>query len=385
MSTPLQRFAFATSVALAIFFSVGMTARAQVCHLVLFGDTLDKNIGVSVGVDTKGVMSLFAENLPRAQLRVTRVEGPQLSKQRMLDTIRKTRVGKNDALIVYFAGHGAYDPKQGHYFVATPSAKTESKRYLLRDDVRAAMKARGARLNVLMSDCCSNVRKLRKAVGAPTTKSVVAQAPPAFVSLLLKPQGFVDISSSSPGQVAMGDDANGGYFTRTFRTYISDNLRKNLTWKKATGDVSRLTALKFEKTHPMGIRFRSDGKSINQRTQTPKARLELGNGDADSKLPPLPPPTRNGPRFGVRAKQKGSRLVITQVVARSPATRVYVGNNPQPLKLEVGDVIVSINGRRISTERQYGNAVDNSGRRMKIQVLNVKDGKTYDVTVYLAR
>lgn len=77
-----------------------------------------------------------------------------------------------------------------------------------------------------------------------------------------------------------------------------------------------------------------------------------------------------GLRFGVGVSATESGLVVRSVLPDSPATRTRVGL--QNASIEPGDVIQSINGRRIHTIADFAIAIDRSQREMQFTVLSGK-------------
>jgi len=52
--------------------------------------------------------------------------------------------------------------------------------------------------------------------------------------------------------------------------------------------------------------------------------------------------------------------------------------------LDPGDVILEINGDPITSTQQFSAAIDQSGQRMSLVILNVRNGERLSVTVNLA-
>ncbi|MDR1141012.1 MAG: PDZ domain-containing protein, partial [Planctomycetaceae bacterium] len=51
--------------------------------------------------------------------------------------------------------------------------------------------------------------------------------------------------------------------------------------------------------------------------------------------------------------------------------------------LEVGDVILTIDGKKITSEKEYSDAIDATGREMKLVVRNKRFGNTSTIIVPL--
>jgi len=88
-----------------------------------------------------------------------------------------------------------------------------------------------------------------------------------------------------------------------------------------------------------------------------------------------------GLRFGVRAQNDASGVVVRQVVPGFPATNVK--HDKLIIALEPGDIITQVNGRVIRGEKDYMNALDTSPQQMTFSVINKKDGKSYECQVVL--
>jgi S1-C subfamily serine protease len=84
---------------------------------------------------------------------------------------------------------------------------------------------------------------------------------------------------------------------------------------------------------------------------------------------------KKGYRFGVRAvAHQGGGMRMLEIIENSPAQRSG---------LEVGDVILEINGKVINSEKEYSDAVDASGKKMQVKLINTRDGKTITPTIEL--
>ncbi len=97
--------------------------------------------------------------------------------------------------------------------------------------------------------------------------------------------------------------------------------------------------------------------------------------------PPAPVPGK-GPRFGVTVStQAGTGIIVTSVVPGSPATKCAFQG--QVYRLEVGDVITRVNGKKVKTEAAFASAVLASGRVMTFRVRDLEKNKSFDFTTTL--
>ncbi|MDR2441081.1 MAG: PDZ domain-containing protein [Planctomycetaceae bacterium] len=80
-------------------------------------------------------------------------------------------------------------------------------------------------------------------------------------------------------------------------------------------------------------------------------------------------------KIGVRVvDNKGDGVLITQVLPGFPGARAG---------LEKGDVLLSINGKKITSEKEYSDAVDAADRGMKLEVRNKNGGHATTVIIQL--
>lgn len=388
---------FCAALAALIVQAAASPAAAQMptCHVLIFADTNDLLIGKSVLTDSYSVANAFRRNVPARQLRIRTYTGSSLSSSRMIRAIETYRLGRNDTLIVYFGGHGAYDPRQGHYMKARD-------KNVLRSRVRSAMRRPRARLRVLLTDCCNVMQRLNANMDFSMQKQrPVTKTSPAFITLCWKATGFVDLNAASRGEVAMGDDKLGGFFTTSLTSYLHQNRNnRNLSWSRLYSDVRARTRSKFKSRFPNGYTLRSGGRRRTQRSQTPTARLQMGppvssvagypnSGSlVNVNYPPKPvrPPSQptRPLRLGVRVRQVGDRVYVIGVYGNSPATRVRTRSGSTG-RLEAGDRIVWVNGRMIRSTRDFARAIDYSSRNMHFEIVNRRDGRRYELWATLAR
>ena len=200
--------------------TAGPAPELRKVHALLVIDTLS-GLGGSVEMDGERLERLLRDNLPpdRADIRV--LTGKDVEADGILTYYRDLKVASDDALFFYYAGHGATDSTKGH-FLAFHELKVKP---LLRADLLQSMQQHRPGLIVIMTDCCSNrfklPGKLRRVYEEEGTAKTLQ---PVLRCLLFQSRGVVDITAAS-GDVAFGDDHDGGIFTRSFdklvRTEIS--------------------------------------------------------------------------------------------------------------------------------------------------------------------
>ncbi|MBK9564183.1 MAG: hypothetical protein IPO37_02970 [Saprospiraceae bacterium] len=79
----------------------------------------------------------------------TVLQGTKATKVNIVNTLKALQNGNDDIILYYFTGHGFME--KGKTFMLTSDEKN-----LGRDEVASIIESKKARLNMLISDCCSN-------------------------------------------------------------------------------------------------------------------------------------------------------------------------------------------------------------------------------------
>jgi Caspase domain len=246
-------------------------------HALVVVDTRS-GLGDSVKVDGERIDHLLSNRLPRDRAEIRVLTGKDVNAEAILAYYRSLRIGSDDALFFYYAGHGATDPQQGH-FLALQELKSTP---LLRDDLRRAMLAHQPGLAVLMTDCCGTRFKLPgRARRIYTDEGTAATIDPVLKCLLYQARGVVDITAAS-GNDAFGDDHDGGIFTRTFDRLVRGGIAPLesdgdgfVSWTEFFGRLQRETEGTFV---TWAQHRRALGEEVDQTSQKPYAFALGGNG-----------------------------------------------------------------------------------------------------------
>lgn len=176
------------------------------------------NIAALLRSQCKVVRGGVVENHLEEPLRT--LEGNDFSFRQLRQTVDSMDVREEDVIFVYIACHGLTFTGRKHGFQMPPPGGNER---ILRESVWNLIKAKGARLTVLISDSCANGFN---ELPPPVTVSSVGDVSNAFAALLLYSRGDVDINGSSRPPADIGDgsrsgqfglyDTRGGWFTKDF-------------------------------------------------------------------------------------------------------------------------------------------------------------------------
>jgi hypothetical protein len=251
-------------------------AELRKLHALLVIDTRS-GLGKSVVIDGDRIENLLKVGIPRARLELTILKDKDVTKDRILQYYRNLKADNSDALLFYYAGHGATDPSKGH-FLALQKLKTQP---LLRTELRMAMQEKNPGLIVLLTDCCSETYKLPPFPTAPRDEASTGHEVKKELMnsvlhcLFFRHRGVVDINAASDNTSAFGDDFGGGVFTRTLSTLLYSKVEnlvasqdRFLSWQAFFPRLQRDT----EKAFTSWVKeWRARGERIDQSTQKPRA------------------------------------------------------------------------------------------------------------------
>lgn len=180
-------------------------------HILMVIDSNDDALQTSVLVDKKRMTTLWQRTIPEGRFALTVLEGKNVTRKNILEYYRRLRSAKGEGKVFYYAGHGESQLGTNRHVL-----RLSSDELLPRDELLAAMDPKHTDLVVLLTDCCSTVRRLN----LPPAKTMdLPEKPkraihPAVSCLFFKTRGTVDVTAATDN-ASWSDDTNGGLFTRT--------------------------------------------------------------------------------------------------------------------------------------------------------------------------
>lgn len=242
-------------------------------HLLLIGGT-DSNDKLDPGVQISLRMMdhLFFRNVPRERHVKRQIKGREVTATNVVLTIRNMPdVGPEDAVVVYYSGHGYYSGRPGGQVTASGSflKMPFGSGNLSRDRIVEAAESLRPRLVVLITDMCSGLLPSREPLGGagfapPTDVSVL------FRDLFLVPRGVVDICGTIPPELGWyyipqeRCDNGGGFFTRSLiktaeELQSGSRETQRVTWGEFLKGVQTRLTKEFRDSRNYG--YRLDGNT----------------------------------------------------------------------------------------------------------------------------
>ncbi len=340
--------------------------QAQKLHAVVVGDESDwahwGEYLPNIQMDMTQIWVTLTNNVPESQLNLLTVtiESPEDGDPaQILAALDELRPAANDTLLFYFTGHGGLDD-QGSYL-------SLEKGKLYRDTVQRRMAEKGARLTVMLTDCC-NVRgdgKLEMAAApAPEEPERVT---PAFRALFFEPEGTVDVNACSPGESAQfflkKDDEmyRGSLFTRSLVDYLDRRRTERFSWDELLRDVSVVVHVEFGRNYPDGVPMaKGPGRQSGQNVYA-------------ASYPGMP--KNSGPRAGLIVRDSGGQgALIIRVDPDSPSTKVFDLKTRRYTSLQPQQVIRTANGRAVKGAAEFIEMTKGSPQVMRIEAGTARRG-----------
>ncbi len=231
------------------------STQAAKIHFILVASTEDPRIGYSVQKDVINFSSQIRDvatflNLP---LNYVEISGKKFGKANVEAALNNLKPGVNDIVIFYYSGHGysneqkadqqypQFDLRQSRFDDITVATLNAA-------DVMEKIKAKKARLNLVLTDCCNSNLGLLKPEGknfALTTKSLLTWDKSFCSDLFMKSKGSIIATAARKGQYAYGNTDVGGYFTSNFITSMEKYLSKFQTttpsWQQIIAEAQSTT------------------------------------------------------------------------------------------------------------------------------------------------
>lgn len=231
--------------------------------LMVVASTKDTSLGTSPLTDSRKVVQLFADMAEflgiRKNMVIDTIFGDRYNKKTVDSLLKKRTPSPADLFIFYYAGHGfsqkAQAKKQFPYIdlrdpLIRPRPKPETQAMNMQDIFDQVCK-KGARFNLVISDCCNDEVLAKKVSGPPPPQpkgsGVKWNWNNVKALFMSKEKVALLLTAASKGELACGTDNFGGFFTHyllsSLTTYLGPD-RSNPKWVQLTGEAQLQTMLK---------------------------------------------------------------------------------------------------------------------------------------------
>jgi Caspase domain len=229
--------------------------------LLIVASTKDETLMPNCLTDARKVVEAFtdiAENGLGISIFVDSVYGNRYNRAEVEMALTKLKPGKNDIVVFYYSGHGFADqkqPKKQFPFIdlRDPNLRPRPapiKMAMNIQDIYSIIIKKGARMNLVLSDCCNDTVEAKKPISTvmpPGTKGPVKFNTNNLTSLFmsLKPTNLL-MTAATRDERAIITPRYSSYFTHFFieslRTYLSP-AKGNSNWLQVMDDTKKLTSM----------------------------------------------------------------------------------------------------------------------------------------------
>lgn len=229
-------------------------------HLVLVINSEAEDIGEACSEDLDNIkkeMTGISRGIGM-NLREYVVTGKKYSRHAVESMLQSVRPSKNDVVFFLYSGHGfRFDNQTNKFPCIITSASNyddpiEEEEYIAMQDIYDDICGKGARLNIVLSDCCNTpigVDAICQNTSALYSRSNSNYSKKRLAGLFLQSRGRILATASSPGEPSVCD-ASGGFFTlafiRSLRNEISAMNSTPVSWSSVI-DNTILAAQKRSK------------------------------------------------------------------------------------------------------------------------------------------
>lgn len=223
------------------------TPNQEPCKMwaILVADTYDENIGED---DTYDNLALNKELKAIAQclgieISITNITANRAyNKHNLSNAITNLRPAKNDIVFFCFNGHGfRWDDQKDMYpniCMIGPNDDVYGN-YVVTTDIYNAIKNKGARLSVVITDCCNSKygeRGPRQKENTLFSRSNTRVSKKRMSELFLGTKGMILATAAKPGEYAWSFEGTGSAFTQSFisqlRKEVSATHTESPSWQR---------------------------------------------------------------------------------------------------------------------------------------------------------
>jgi len=194
-------------------------------HLVVIANTAITDIGAGCNVDKRNLISEFngVASTLGVGFKKYIVEGSSFTKSQTLATLNNLSPGSNDIIVFIYRGHGFRWSNQTETW---PQMDLRTNAYtrlsqnttLSLQEAYRLIKSKGARLNIVLADCCNNDIGINKVNNSPymqmQSKNIYNAV--KLQKLFLETKGDILSCAASPGEYSWVNSSIGGFYTVSF-------------------------------------------------------------------------------------------------------------------------------------------------------------------------
>jgi hypothetical protein len=240
-------------------------------YLIIVANTKDPTIGKGCKKDVKAMRELFKKltGFIHFPLNEKLIQGVSYTQVNILKALDEVQPKKNDCVVFYYTGHGfSYEKETSQKFPQMDfrSNPADSNINVVHahtknlSEIFDLIKAKGARLNLVIGDCCNSLIDYKR-LHTSDKKVVVEKFIPVnteFCKRLFNNLGAsVMVAAAKKGQFAITDEIIGSIFTYSLLKKIKEQVSssapvRDMSWEKML-NLAKSETLSESKTYDNGF------------------------------------------------------------------------------------------------------------------------------------
>jgi hypothetical protein len=235
-------------------------------HLIVVASTLDEVIGPSCRIDAERTVQQYSDVAAFLGIRiiVDSIYGDRYSREHVEAAIKKLNPSASDIVVFYYSGHGFTNPaipqkKYSFLDLRDPRIRPRPnprENTLNIEDIYHTIKQKGARLNLVIADCCNDRIEQTNIVGVPPPRHRSAGVKWNWhnvKTLFMNPQKLsLLITAASKDQRATSKNSFGGFYTyylvSSLNTYLGPD-KSNPGWIQVLAEAQQQTMNRVSKMY----------------------------------------------------------------------------------------------------------------------------------------
>ncbi|MBK8504136.1 MAG: caspase family protein [Saprospiraceae bacterium] len=194
-------------------------------HLIIIANTLIPDIGPSTNLDLHNASNEFEGIASALSINFNKIiiSDKDFTKNTVASLLQNFQPAPNDVVVVIYSGHGFRFSDQSEKFPQLDFRYNDYQTFgpetcMNLKEVYDGITSKGARLNLVIGDCCNSDIGIPKQVGSSflASRSTVNASMPKLQKLFLESSGTIIAAGASQGESSWGSNNNGGFFTNSF-------------------------------------------------------------------------------------------------------------------------------------------------------------------------
>lgn len=217
-------------------------------YCITVTDDLDPKISETTKIDKENIRDFFGTAAYAINLNIKNIsiEGSRFNLSNVESMIRSLRVKPNDVIVFSYSGHGFSYSKDPLYrfpqlalWHGNKNAAFFRKNSINLQTIFYRLRAKGARLTIVLGDCCNTDAGITREIDEPPPISAMMGPMPPYLRrnylrLLMETEGAYIACAAQKGEPAAGDIYKGGFFTYNFTSIIERRILKEAEIDPAT-------------------------------------------------------------------------------------------------------------------------------------------------------